>query len=414
MNDTTEQTRRPIEGLADSGQSVAKPRQDPQRRKNGQDALLPRSSILPVLLESASDGIVIAGVDGDLLLVNAGVEKLFGYDRKELLGQPVEILLPSRLRETHVEHRQDYFSQPRTRPMGVGVQLVGRRKDGSEFPVEVSLSYVETERHRLVMGFIVDISERVEAEETLRRYSAELEARNEELDAFAHTVAHDLKVPLTNICGYAEILEEDFTSLPAEKAALYINKVAQNASKMNNIVNELLLLASVHKIEELEISALDMAGIVTEARERLAALIEAHEAEIVAPPAEAWPVAQGYSPWIEQVWVNLLSNAIQYGGKPARIKLGFDVLDSDKDSISPGAGHVVRFWVRDNGPGLTPAEQAQVFAPFTRLDHVKVQGHGLGLSIVRRIVEKLGGQVSVESQIGEGSLFTFTLPRART
>jgi signal transduction histidine kinase len=149
------------------------------------------------------------------------------------------------------------------------------------------------------------------------------------------------------------------------------------------------------------VEPLDSAQIVTEARERLANVIEECQAEVITP--DTWPEALGYGPWIEEVIVNYLSNAIKYGGRPPRVELGG----------TAQADGMVRFWVRDNGPGIPPEAQTQLFTPFTRLDRVRANGHGLGLSIVRRIVEKLGGQVGVESAQDQGSVFSFTLPSVR-
>jgi two-component system sensor histidine kinase/response regulator len=325
---------------------------------------------------------------------------MFGYNREELLGQPVENLLPPWLFDIHTRHRADYLAHPHSRPMGLGLDLTGQRKDGTHFPVEVSLSFVETEEGLLIMGFIVDITQRKQAEEALRQYTLELQARNEELDAFAHTVAHDLKNPLGRIVGFAELLEEDCAKLPDDELCRYLHMIAQNGRKMSNIIDELLLLSSVRQTEKAEMKPLDMARIVSEAQGRLADLIEKHQAEIILP--EAWPVVLGHAPWVEEVWVNYLSNAIQYGGQPPRMELG----------ATGQADGSVCFWVRDNGPGLKPEEQAHLFTPFTQFAQVRAEGHGLGLSIVRRIVERLGGQVGVESQIGQGSIFTFTLPGA--
>ncbi len=241
--------------------------------------------------------------------------------------------------------------------------------------------------------------------EALRQRTTELEARNEELDAFAHTVAHDLKSPLTLIIGFAELLSTEHTALPAEEVLHYVHKIAQGGHRMRNIVDELLLLAEVRKAE-VEMKPLDMASIVAEAWERLAYMFEESQAEIVMP--EAWPAASGHAPWVEEVWVNYISNAIKYGGRPPRVELGFSIVEAP-----PGEDQSqIKFWVRDNGPGLTPEEQARLFTPFTRLDQVRARGHGLGLSVVRRIVEKLGGQVGVESEVGRGSVFYFTLPAA--
>jgi signal transduction histidine kinase len=151
---------------------------------------------------------------------------------------------------------------------------------------------------------------------------------------------------------------------------------------------------------------LDMAAIIAEVQQRLAYMIEEYQAELVLPASSAWPTALGYAPWVEEVWANYLSNAIKYGGQPPRLELGATVLEEAKG--------MVRFWVHDNGPGLEPEEQAKLFTPFTQLNQVQAKGHGLGLSIVRRIVEKLGGQVNVESEgiPGRGCVFSFALPEA--
>jgi len=270
-------------------------------------------------------------------------------------------------------------------------------KEGRMIPVIFSgRPLFEGDRFAGILFALTDITERKRAEETLRQYAAELEARNEELDAFAHTVAHDLKNPLAGIVGFAHVLEENGTTLPDEELRRYLHTIAQRGRKMDNIIDELLLLTGVRKME-VEVGPLDMASIVAQARQRLADMIEEHQAEIILP--DTWPVALGYGPWVEEVWVNYLSNAIKYGGRPLRVELGATVQPDGQ----------VCFWVRDNGPGLTPVEQALLFTPFVRLDQVRIAGHGLGLSVVRRIMEKLGGQVGVESEVGRGSVFTFTL-----
>jgi signal transduction histidine kinase len=160
-----------------------------------------------------------------------------------------------------------------------------------------------------------------------------------------------------------------------------------------------LLLAGVRKAE-VQLEPLDMATIVAEAQNRLVGMIEDYQAKIVLP--DTWPVANGYGPWVEEVWANYLSNAIKYGGQPPQVEVGANI----------EANNTVRFWVRDNGPGIKPEKQAQLFIPFERLGQTKIKGDGLGLSIVRRIVKKFGGQVGVESEPGQGSLFSFTLPLA--
>jgi PAS domain S-box-containing protein len=353
-----------------------------------------------VFFEAASDGIVVVDAQGCIRLVNAKAEAMFGYSRNELLGQSIEMLLPQRFHHSHTQHRQNYLTSPHPRPMGIGLNLRGERKDGSEFPVEVSLSFVETDKDPLIMSFIADITQRGQMEEALRHKTAELQQHNEELDAFAHTVAHDLKNPLGRIIGFAELLELYFDELSDEELKDYLNMIAKNARKMVNIVDELLLLSIVRQSDEIKTHPLDTGHIVSEAQQRLSDLIQQYQAKIILP--ETWPTARGYGPWVEEVWVNYISNAIEHGGEPPRVELGATTQPDD----------TIRFWVRDNGPGLTPQEQSRLFIPFTRLDQTRPKGHGLGLSIVRRIVERLGGQVGVESDVGQGSTFYFTLPAA--
>jgi PAS domain S-box-containing protein len=238
--------------------------------------------------------------------------------------------------------------------------------------------------------------------DALRQYGMELEARNQDLDAFAHTVAHDLKNPLAYMVGFAELLEEDAGLMPPEAVRRYLHTIAQNGRKMTNIIDELLLLAGVRQLEQVALVPLNMAEIVADAQRRIGDLIEENQAQISLP--NSWPPAQGHGPWVEEVWVNYISNAVKYGGSPPRVELGANREDDGS----------VRFWVRDNGPGLTAEEQARLFTSFERLDRVRAKGHGLGLSIARRIVEKLGGQVGVASRTGRGSVFFFTLPAADT
>lgn len=223
----------------------------------------------------------------------------------------------------------------------------------------------------------------------------ELSQVNQDLDSFTQMVSHDLKNPLTVIKGYAAQVHMQYDNLPDERKRFYIEHINDNADKMVDIIDALLLLARVRK-ENVTVQPLAMDDIVQQALDQVQLLIEEHQPEIEHP--EQWPIAIGYAPWIEAVWTNYLSNAIKYGGIPPKIQLGAD----------QQAEHV-RFWIRDNGQGLSPTEQANLFAEFNNLPQ-KIKGHGLGLSIVRRAVEQLGGEVGVESQPEQGSTFFFTLP----
>lgn len=247
-----------------------------------------------------------------------------------------------------------------------------------------------------------EIAERKQAQAALHQRTLELEARNAELDAFAHTVAHDLKNPLSTVMGYTSLLVdfiEDANAFTAENLLPVANQVIQGSEMMSNIIESLLLLAGVRK-QKVQFEPLDMASIMVEVQHSLAGMIEEYRAEIIFP--DRWPKALGYEPWGREIWTNYISNAIKYGGRPPHVEAGATVQED---------GHI-RFWVRDNGRGLLPDEQEHLFAPFERLSQTRTPGHGLGLSIVLRIVEKLGGQVGVESEIDQGSTFWFTLPAA--
>lgn len=265
-----------------------------------------------------------------------------------------------------------------------------------------------------------DVRDRVHIEEALRQRTVELESRNEELNAYAHTVAHDIKSPLAAIIGFGELLERHYTQFTDEQLIYYFGIIARNGRKITNIVDELLLLSSVREAKDVDIGPLDMAAIVDEVQHRLILDIAEKVPEIVLP--DVWPTAVGYAPWVEEIWTNYISNAIKYGGVPPRIELGYTILDSGSPILDPemrvfiskiqNPNSKIVFWLRDNGSGLTPEEQSCLFTPFTRLDQARAKGHGLGLSIVRRIAERLDGEVGVESAVGQGSTFFFTLRAA--
>jgi signal transduction histidine kinase len=255
----------------------------------------------------------------------------------------------------------------------------------------------------------------------LQQRTTELEIRNQELDTFAHTVAHDLQNPLALIIGFAEVLEKEHADLSPDEMQGPLRTIAQTGRKMDNIINELILLAQIREAE-IQVYSLNMAQIVDAALERLAYTIDEKQAEIIKPAPSAWPVALGYAPWIEEVWVNYISNALKYGGRPdegipPHIELGFSTEEVEpadqrggKSTQSHSTRSHIRFWVGDNGRGLTVEEQTKLFKPFTRLMQIQAKGHGLGLSIVRRIMDKLHGKVGIESEVERGSYFYFTLP----
>lgn len=280
-------------------------------------------------------------------------------------------------------------------------------KDGNPVQMEVHAYPIFDGDGNLshMIEYSIDISERKRAEKTARKHIEILEEKNAELDAFSHTVAHDLKNPMGAITGFAELLLQNDPKIPEKKQHACLQNILQSGKKMETIINELLLLANVSGMSKVELSPVTMGKMMITVQKRLENLIREYRAELIVPSNDAWPPALGYAPWIEEVWANYISNAFKYGGRPPCVEVGGTVLPDAR----------VKYWVRDNGDGLTPEEQARLFTPFQRLHKSGIKGHGLGLSIVRRIVEKLGGEIGVESdgEPGKGSLFYFILPGVR-
>ncbi len=232
-------------------------------------------------------------------------------------------------------------------------------------------------------------------DDQLRADAVMLQARNEELDSYAHTVAHNLKNPLSIIIAVADLINTVTTLTPSELKDCLL-QVKSTAFEMDDIIDNLLLLSEVRNAE-VPLGPVDMTRAVERVRGRLGHMIKERHARVTSPPT--WPAAIGYSPWIEEVWANYLSNAIKYGGRPPRVELGATTQQG-----------MIRFWTHDHGPGIPAEMQKHLFLPFTQLGKVHKTGHGLGLSIVLHIVKKLGGEVGLESRPGQGSLFYFTLP----
>ncbi|NOR88598.1 MAG: PAS domain S-box protein, partial [Bacteroidales bacterium] len=282
-----------------------------------------------------------------------------------------------------------------------------------EFDAETEVKTLDGEiRHILIRLFIeerhddtyqglvatTDISERKKTEALLEKQTIELKERNEDLDAFSHTVAHDLKNPLALIAGFDDLIQKDFKKLNENDIQTYIQMIIKSGIKTQEIIKGLLLLANVRK-SDIQIRALDMKEIVEESINRLSPLIDKSNAYIELP--KEWPIVMGNAIWVEEVWVNFISNAIKYGGDTPIIEIG--IIEKQEKGMQG-------FWIKDHGDGITEENKKLLFRKFERFDQVKTEGHGLGLSIVRNIIEKLGGKVGVDSEIGSGSTFYFSLP----
>ncbi|MBI5934119.1 MAG: HAMP domain-containing histidine kinase [Chloroflexi bacterium] len=233
----------------------------------------------------------------------------------------------------------------------------------------------------------------------LHEQIASLQARNKELEAYAHMVAHDLKDPLTAIIVTSNLIAK-IPNMTHKEMKEYLQQIGITALEMNKTINSLLLFAEVGKADA-PVGTVHMAGVVANVLNRLKHLIQQQQTQIILP--DVWPDCVGYGPWIEEVWANYLSNAFKHGGRPPLAELG----------VSTQSDGMLRFWIRDNGPGISPVDRAQLFTPFNQNGRAHFPGHGMGLPMTLCIVEKMGGRVGVESEVGQGSLFYFTLPPAQ-
>lgn len=352
--------------------------------------------IVPVardlLIEELVDGVFVLDNAGRVVDLNPAAARLLAHNPRDVMGMRVEQALAS------WPALLAYFQQGGESHEEIEV----RDKLWYDVHVVPVRDRQGVTRGRLML--LREISTRKHAELELRRYTQELEQSNAELDAFAHTVAHDLRNPLAVILGLGLLMEAQETVSNDADLAEQLQFMMESGRTMESIIDALLLHARVRRTGDVPRSGLDMGMIVDKVCSRLEGMIRERQATISLP--ELWPEAYGYEIWIEEVWVNYLSNALKYGGRATEalapeITVGYDVLDG-------GKGY--RFWVRDNGPGLNEEERARLFIPFSRLHRDVKDGHGLGLTIVERIVRKLDGEVGVDSVPGAGSTFWFTLP----
>ncbi|MBV9399429.1 MAG: PAS domain-containing sensor histidine kinase [Bryobacterales bacterium] len=372
------------------------------------------------LLEAAPDAIMQVDQAGSILLVNRAAESMFGYSRQDLLGQPIEILIPHEYREPHAGHRGKYRAHPSTRAMGSGLELSGLRRDGSRFPVEISLSPSHTDQGLRVTAIIRDMTERKRAEDKLRKLQEayirdltssnhELALRNREIEQanrlkseFLASMSHELRTPLHTIIGFSELLGEELEGPLNERQKRFVSHIHKDSIHLLELINDILDLSKIESGRlELRPEVFDLKAVVEESLAAFQTLSQAKSIALEANVAVAQPVEADRLRF-KQILINLLSNALKFTPEGGRV----DVECAVRESFA-----VVS--VRDTGIGIAKEAQQAVFDKFYQVGATTKgirEGTGLGLAITKRLVEEHGGRITLESEPGKGSRFTFTIP----
>jgi PAS domain S-box-containing protein len=352
------------------------------------------------LLEAAPDAMVVVNPNGEIVLLNPRAEKQFGYQRDELLGQPVTNIVPEGFAERLVADGLRSTAEAAAQRIGMGIELSGKRKNGSEFPIEIMLSPLESTEGILVTAAIRDITTRKDAEALLLRKISELNHSNEELGQFAYIASHDLQEPLRMVASYTQLLSKRYKGRLDSQADEFIAFAVEGASRMQQLIQDLLAYSRAGT-KERDLLDISSEHALTRAVANLRGAIEESGAQVTRDPL---PAVLADEMQLIQLFQNLVGNAIKYRG-PGAPRVHISAARAD-------AGELV-FSVRDNGIGIDPIYFEKIFGVFQRLHgREEFSGTGIGLAICKKIVERHGGWIDVESEAGRSSTFRFTLAKA--
>ncbi|HET9248519.1 MAG TPA: ATP-binding protein [Actinomycetota bacterium] len=352
------------------------------------------------LLDAAPDAMVGVARDGTIVLANGQAETLFGYPAAQLVGSPVELLIPERVKAIHRTHREGYFEEPRTRPMGVGLDLAGLRADGTEFPAEISLSAIETDDGMLALAAIRDITDRKLAEREMHRAREEADRANRAKSDFLSRMSHELRTPLNSVLGFAQLLEMEPLSQTQHES---VREIIRGGGHLLDLINEIL---DITRIETGRISLspepVDVGLTLTETLQLIRPIADQANVRIREPTGETEVEVRADRQRLKQVLLNLLSNAVKYNREGGEIRIACERRGTSRFRVS----------VIDTGIGFDEKQLAQLFAPFERLgaEQRGIDGTGLGLALSKGLIETMDGVIGAESTEGVGSTFWFELP----
>jgi PAS domain S-box-containing protein len=372
------------------------------------------------LLEAAPDAIFEADLDGTIVLMNAAAEKMFGYAREELLGEFIELLVPAPLRDRHRDHRANYSEHPSTRPMGIGLELFALRKDGTQFPVEISLSPIRSAQGHRVIAIVRDITARKQAEAQInaihQQFAAELAATNQQLEIrnreveranrlkseFLASMSHELRTPLHTIIGFADLLAEEIKGPLNSDQKRFLGHIQRDSRHLLELINDILDLSKIESGKlELHLEPFKASDAMNETLAGLRPLAAGKRIQTVEHLDSALQITADRVRFKEIIY-NLVSNAIKF--TPEQGKITIECQRGPEQAL---------FAVSDTGMGIPEAEQAAIFDKFYQLGSTTRgvrEGTGLGLAITKSLVEMHGGKLRVHSEVGKGSRFEFVLP----
>lgn len=347
-----------------------------------------------LVVEASPSAMIMIDASRRIRLANRRAEELFGYAREEFLGQPIETLVPERYRPGHPAHVAHFSSRPEARPMGAGRNLFGLRKDGSEVPVEIGLTPIDAPDGHYVVASIIDITERRRSEDELRRSNAELEQ-------FAYVASHDLQEPLRMVANYTELLAQRYGGQLDERADKYIRYASEGARRMQRLVADLLAYSRVGS-QGKALAPVDAQDVMAAVIHGLQRLLREAGGTVESDPLPRVMADEGQ---LHQLLQNLVSNAIKFRAEaPPRVRV----------QARPDGMRWI-FSVSDNGIGIDMQYAQRIFQMFQRLhEQGRYEGSGIGLAIAKRIVERHGGTIWIDSAPGRGSTVSFSLPAART
>lgn len=357
------------------------------------------------LMESLAQGVVVISADRNILLLNERAEQMFGYKNRDIVGKSHDILIPERFFKIHKEHMVHYFEVPKVRPMGIGLDLYGTRSNGNEFPIEISLSFVETKSGILVMALVTDITIRKQIEKALNSRAQELEKLNanlseayQNLESFSYSLSHDLKGPLQTLIGFSNLLLQEYRGKILDDEGIdYLNRIVRNENKMSNLIRDMLALSKITRQESV-IQTIDLSEI---ARIIISDLRKDYPERDVKVLIENDLKTRADPNLVTMALNNLLSNAWKFTSKTVNPCIEFGVCREEGMRV---------YFVKDNGAGFDMRFSEKLFTPFKRLhSDSEYKGTGVGLAIVERVIKRHGGRIWAKGEIGKGATFFFTL-----